>query len=167
MLTLSAITGSRFDATAWKTSTFMSRPPANQSVSELDFLISRGNGNVHMVGKGYFPVEAMPEMTFPDTMIAARISPERIERAFLQHVWNSSAVRKQVESVARTTNGTFKVNQPSLEGIPFVSPPIPMQRDFARRVTAVERMKTAHRASLAELDALFATLQHRAFRGEL
>jgi type I restriction enzyme S subunit len=167
VLTLSAITGNRFDATAWKTSTFMSRPPANQSVSELDFLICRGNGNVHMVGKGYFPSEAMPEMTFPDTMIAARISPERIERAFLQHVWNSSAVRKQVESVARTTNGTFKVNQPSLEGIQFVSPPIPLQREFARRVTAVEALKTAQRASLAELDALFATLQHHAFKGEL
>ncbi len=41
------------------------------------------------------------------------------------------------------------------------------QREFARRVTAVERLKTAHRAALAELDALFATLQHRAFRGEL
>jgi len=41
------------------------------------------------------------------------------------------------------------------------------QHEFARRVTAVERLKTAHRASLAELDALFATLQHRAFRGEL
>ena len=38
---------------------------------------------------------------------------------------------------------------------------------FARRVTAVEALKTAQRASLAELDALFATLQHRAFRGEL
>jgi hypothetical protein len=44
---------------------------------------------------------------------------------------------------------------------------IPLQREFARRVTAVEALKTAHRASLAELDALFATLQHRAFRGEL
>jgi type I restriction enzyme S subunit len=31
----------------------------------------------------------------------------------------------------------------------------------------VEKLKTAQRASLAELDALFATLQHRAFRGEL
>lgn len=41
------------------------------------------------------------------------------------------------------------------------------QREFARRVTAVERMKTAHRASLAELDTLFASLQHRAFKGEL
>ena len=47
------------------------------------------------------------------------------------------------------------------------SSPIPLQREFARRVTAVEALKTAQRASLAELDALFATLQHRAFRGEL
>ncbi|CAN5197626.1 hypothetical protein BH20VER2_BH20VER2_12020 [soil metagenome] len=46
-------------------------------------------------------------------------------------------------------------------------PPIELQREFARRVTAVERLKTAQRASLTELDALFATLQHRAFRGEL
>ena len=45
--------------------------------------------------------------------------------------------------------------------------PLALAREFARRVTAVERLKTAHRASLAELDALFATLQHRAFRGEL
>jgi type I restriction enzyme S subunit len=46
-------------------------------------------------------------------------------------------------------------------------PPIELQGEFTRRVTAVERLKTAHRASLAELDALFASLQHRAFRGEL
>jgi hypothetical protein len=34
-------------------------------------------------------------------------------------------------------------------------------------VTAVEKLKTAQRAALAELDALFASLQHRAFHGEL
>ena len=42
-------------------------------------------------------------------------------------------------------------------------PPIELQREFARRVRAVEKLKTAQRASLAELDALFASLQHRAF----
>lgn len=46
-------------------------------------------------------------------------------------------------------------------------PPIELQRQFARRVTAVETLKRAHRASLAKLDALFATLQHRAFGEEL
>jgi type I restriction enzyme S subunit len=42
-----------------------------------------------------------------------------------------------------------------------------VQREFALRVTAVEALKTAQRASLVELDALFATLQHRAFHGAL
>ena len=59
------------------------------------------------------------------------------------------------------------LNMGLIKGMPVPLPPIPLQREFARRVTAVEALKTAQRASLAELDALFATLQHRAFRGEL
>jgi type I restriction enzyme S subunit len=46
-------------------------------------------------------------------------------------------------------------------------PPLDLQREFARRVAAVQKLKTAQRAALAEFDALFASLQHRAFRGEL
>lgn len=150
-----------------KTSTFQSIPPADQTVDEADFLICRGNGNIRLVGKGYFPTARMPDVTFPDTMIAARVSPERIERSFLQHVWNTGAVRRQIETLARTTNGTFKVNQTMLEGIIFYAPPVSLQREFAHRVAAVEKLKAAQRASLAELDALFASLQHGAFRGEL
>jgi type I restriction enzyme S subunit len=40
-------------------------------------------------------------------------------------------------------------------------------RNLAAIVESVERQKAAQRAHLAELDALFAALQHRAFRGEL
>jgi type I restriction enzyme S subunit len=167
VLTLSAITGSEFDDSAWKVSTFRSPPPLDQSVDENDFLICRGNGNVRLVGKGYFPTHRMPDVTFPDTMIAARVRADRLERVFLQHIWGWNAVRRQVESLARTTNGTFKVNQTMLEGITFIGPPLELQREFARRVGATDKMKAAQRASLAELDALFAVLQHRAFRGEL
>jgi type I restriction enzyme S subunit len=49
----------------------------------------------------------------------------------------------------------------------YIAPPLDLQREFARRVAAVEKLKTAQRAALTELDALFASLQHRAFRGEL
>jgi type I restriction enzyme S subunit len=167
VLTLSAITGNGFNPEAWKTSTFQSRPHLNQSVDENDFLICRGNGNVRLVGKGCFPTRRMADVTFPDTMIAARIAPQRIERAFLEQVWNSDVVRRQIESLARTTNGTFKVNQTMLENVTFCAPPIHLQRTFSDRVAAVEKLKTAHRSSLAEMDALFASLQHRAFRGEL
>lgn len=70
------------------------------------------------------------------------------------------------------TNELRTVSQPTLNikqilETPVVLPPLELQQDFTRRVTAIEDLKAKHRTALAELDALFASLQHRAFRGEL
>jgi type I restriction enzyme S subunit len=46
-------------------------------------------------------------------------------------------------------------------------PHLDLQRAFAARVSEIEKLKAYHCAHLAELDALFASLQHRGFRGEL
>ena len=54
-----------------------------------------------------------------------------------------------------------------LRSFPLLMPPLQLQLDFVRRAAAVEKVKTAQRASLARPDKLFASLQHRAFRGEL
>ena len=167
ILTLTAITGDAFRPDSWKVGSFQSLPPVQQSVDVNDFLICRGNGNVRLVGKGYFPTRSMADVTFPDTMIAARIASERIERRYLQIVWNSAAVRRQIEALARTTNGTFKVNQAMLDGIQIAMPPLALQQTFATRVEAIEAVKVTQTAALAEFDALFASLQHRAFNGRL
>jgi hypothetical protein len=74
VLTLSAITGKRFDITAFKVAGFKSHPPREQSVRSSDFLICRGNGNASLVGRGHFPPFDMPDVTFPDTMISLRPS---------------------------------------------------------------------------------------------
>lgn len=54
-----------------------------------------------------------------------------------------------------------------LKRLPVPLPPLDLQRRFATLVESVERQKARQRAHLAELDALFASLQHRAFNGEL
>jgi type I restriction enzyme S subunit len=46
-------------------------------------------------------------------------------------------------------------------------PPVQLQKEFATQIAATERLEAALRRSLARLGALFASLQHRAFRGEL
>jgi type I restriction enzyme S subunit len=46
-------------------------------------------------------------------------------------------------------------------------PPPSLQESFAKQIAEVEKLKAAQRASLAQWDARFASLQHRAFRGEL
>jgi len=49
----------------------------------------------------------------------------------------------------------------------FPIPPLSLQQEFAQRVEAIDRLKATQRQSLAQLDTLFASLQHRAFQGEL
>lgn len=46
-------------------------------------------------------------------------------------------------------------------------PPLLLQQAFSKRIQAVEVLSAIQRTTLAELDTLFASLQHRAFRGEL
>jgi type I restriction enzyme, S subunit len=40
-------------------------------------------------------------------------------------------------------------------------------RAFAARVAEIDKLKAHHQNHLTKLDTLFASLQHRAFRGEL
>lgn len=46
-------------------------------------------------------------------------------------------------------------------------PPIELQQRFSEQLTELKEQSDRGRAHLAHLDALFASLQHRAFRGEL
>lgn len=71
--------------------------------------------------------------------------------------------------IQRASTGGMKgmVSKSRFERILLAFPPLDLQRDFSRRVATVEKLKAAYRTSLAGLDALFASLQHRAFRGEL
>jgi type I restriction enzyme, S subunit len=72
----------------------------------------------------------------------------------------------ELKRISKGTNTKYL----TLELLNRVRIPVPryeLQRKFAAQVSAVERLKASQRASLAKLDALFASLQHRAFRGEL
>jgi type I restriction enzyme S subunit len=100
-----------------------------------------------------------------DILIATPLH-KSVDATFLCCFFNSSGGRDLVLSKQR---GQIQkhLNVGSLNEALIPTPPVTAQREFARRIAAVERLKSAHRASLAELDALFASLQHRAFRGEL
>lgn len=166
VLTLSAITRGRFDDTERKTDTFASEHAVDKLVRAGLHLICRGNGNPDLVGKMSVVTKDLENVAFPDTMIAMRPSRE-ISSAALAAAWRTGAVRDQIKRVARTTNGTYKINQQGLGAIrvPVGSP------DQQRQVGLIEELRESntmvHGAALALADALFASLQHRAFRGEL
>jgi type I restriction enzyme S subunit len=59
------------------------------------------------------------------------------------------------------------INLGDVKQMPIIMPPHDAQEAFAAKAASVANLRNSQRASLAELDALFASLQHRAFRGEL
>ena len=60
-----------------------------------------------------------------------------------------------------------QLNKRDLSPLPIQIPPIDLQLRFAAIAESIERKRTHQRAHLAELDTLFASLQSRAFSGEL
>ena len=96
-----------------------------------------------------------------------RFDSEATHPRFVIQFLQTGFVKSQIHMRAKHAVNQASINQQDVSGFRMNLPPLQLQREFARRVGAVEKLKTAQRASLAELDGLFATLQHRAFRGEL
>lgn len=100
---------------------------------------------------------------FPDSVVG--FSSEHTATTEFIRIW-LSFLQKTLEDSA-PESAQKNINLAILRNLKLPFPPLALQREFAGRVAAVERLKAAQRASLAELDELFASLQHRAFRGEL
>jgi type I restriction enzyme S subunit len=59
------------------------------------------------------------------------------------------------------------VNLSAVRQMSLLRPPIELQREFLKRKAHVRRMIERYELGLSQTEALFAALQHRAFRGEL
>lgn len=60
-----------------------------------------------------------------------------------------------------------KFNASEFSALKLPLPPLPLQKEFAARVSEIRGMKSAQSASRRRLDDLFQSMLHRAFEGEL
>lgn len=86
---------------------------------------------------------------------------------FLEQLLLAKQTKRHLLRIAGAGATREAITKAQIENLHVISPPISQQCEFANRVNAVEKLKATQRTSLAELDTLFASLQHRAFREEL
>jgi type I restriction enzyme, S subunit len=105
----------------------------------------------------------MFDACFPDSVVgfssknSATIEFVRVWLTFLQKSLEDAAPESAQKNINLAILRDLRIPEPALE----------IQQIFAARIQALESLKATHRTALTELDALFASLQHRAFRGEL
>jgi len=163
VLTLSAITQGSFDITAYKDGVFDVCPPDDKRVNAQDFYICRGNGNISLVGIGAYADRDYYDFIFPDTVIAAQVDLSRVTLPYLSVAWQQPSVRRQIEKGARTTNGTYKINQQIISNIELRLPSIEKQEKFADFVALTDKSKLAIQQSVEKLQMLKAKLMPEYF----
>ncbi len=106
------------------------------------------------------------EFSMLSSLALLRPNTEILNADYLCYWLNNPVVKTEMLG-AMAGAAIRRLTLAKIKAVSIPLPSIELQRQFANRVASIQLLKKAQSESLKELDALFASLQHRAFRGEL
>jgi type I restriction enzyme S subunit len=110
--------------------------------------------------------KTIPRCNCSQNNVGARLKPDLLQVEFALALLTTSAILNQIRAGSKKAVQD-KLVLSELRRLSVILPPAENQHRFTSIVEFVERQRAYQRAHLAKLDALFASLQQRAFRGEL
>lgn len=143
-------------------------PPVSHIVRKGDLLFSRAN-TAELIGATAFVAETPDNLLLPDKLWRfVWFEKPRATLYYVRHLFQQEKFRREIALRASGSSGSMKnISQPKVLSIQVGHPPLALQELFSSRIQVIDDLKSSHRATLRELDDLFSSLQHRAFRGEL
>lgn len=132
-----------------------------------DVLVVEGHGNPDEIGRAALWNGSVTLCVHQNHLIRVRFDQRRIVPLFGCMYVNSAVGRRHLLRSGKTTSGLSTINVSEVRATPLIVPPIELQEEFVRQIERVDRVRDAQLSHAAHLDALFSSLQHRAFRGEL
>jgi type I restriction enzyme S subunit len=171
VLRLTCLKDGRIDLNERKEGDWTRQEAERFLVKKGDFLVARGNGSLSLVGTGGLVEDEPDEVAYPDTLIRISLDPIRVLPGYLAAVWNTDGIRAQLESVARTTAGIYKVNQADLRNVMFPVPDIRRQAalvaELDRRLSSINAVAAEVAGTLVKACALRRSLLNAAVSGRL
>ena len=165
VLRMSNITSTgRIDLADLKFMDLSEREHERYTVRLGDVLFNRTN-SAELVGKTAIFRETR-SMAFAGYLIRLRVTGNN-HPEYLAGFMNTRYAKRVLRGMCKSIIGMANINATEVQAMRIAFPPLALQRQFADRVALVEISRVAQLAGLAELESLFSSVQHRAFRGEL
>jgi type I restriction enzyme S subunit len=106
------------------------------------------------------------EFSMLSSLALMRPDPAKCDSEFLCAWLNDNAVKASM--LGQMAGAAIRrLTLVKLKNAPILLPPLLLQEDFAKRVTEIRELENKQAASREDLDALFRSMLHRAFRVEL
>jgi len=131
-----------------------------------DILLTEG-GDPDKLGRGTLWAGEIPECIHQNHVFRVRLNDGRYVPEYVSWLLGSARGRRYFLRSAKQTTGIASINKSQLAAFPLLRPPRELQNRFVDALGAQRRSVVGLASHRAQIDALFASLQHRAFRGEL
>ncbi len=133
-------------------------------------VVAEGDVLLNITGASVARVCAVPSNVLParvnQHVMIVRPKPT-LNRLFLERLLLSPQMKTKLLQIGGAGATREAITKAQAEELVIPIPPISIQNEFAARVSKAQEIRTSNLQSLRAMDTLFASLQHRAFRGEL
>lgn len=131
-----------------------------------DILLTEG-GDPDKLGRGTLWKEQLPECIHQNHVFRVRVCDTRVRPTFLSWLLGSDRGKAYFLQSAKQTTGIASINKTQINAFPLLLPPSSLQQHLEERLDVLEARLMAYSTAQFQSQALFASLQHRAFRGDL
>jgi type I restriction enzyme S subunit len=154
----------RIDTTDLKYIDLSEHEVPKYTVRKGDLLFNRTN-SADLVGKtAIFDLD--DKYAFAGYLVRARTN-ERATPEYISAYLNSPYGKGLLRGMAKSIVGMANINAKEMQKISIPAPPKTLQDQFSVKLKRVAEMRHRILPSVVETDTLFASLQHRAFTGQL
>jgi type I restriction enzyme S subunit len=131
-----------------------------------DIVINRVN-SLEYLGKSALIEELHEPTVYESNMMRLAVDNERMLPEVVIALLQTADVKRQILSKAKNAVNQSSINQSDVRSIRLPLPLMKSQRKFADAVRNLKTQRRRSRQSGYAIDILFASLQHRAFSGQL
>lgn len=132
-----------------------------------DVLMTRKN-TPELVGAVALVGNVRAGLHLPDLVFRLTLDESQVTGEYLQAQMMSRTTRARVRALAGgSAQSMSNISMARLRGLGIAAPPMERQTEFGNRVQAIRALREKVLADVRAMDELFASLQSRAFRGEL
>lgn len=165
-LAVANVQDKRLDLSNVKTIEATEKERERYALSAGDLLLTEG-GDPDKLGRGTIWNDEIPGAIHQNHIFRVRVTDEEVQPIFLSHLLSSPYGRGYFLRMAKQTTGIASINKTQLSAFPTILPTESEQIEFVEILRFYQAQKEQSISHLAQVETLFASLQSRAFAGEL
>lgn len=165
-MTVANVQDKRLDFSSIKTISVSAMELDRYRLHDQDLLLTEG-GDPDKLGRGVVWREELPMSIHQNHVFRVRPLDKATDMTWLNWEVGSDYGKRYFLRAAKQTTGIATINSTQLKQFPARVPSDAARREFRSILDHTETLRSTYEARSHALDTLFASLQHRAFRGEL